>query len=285
MTSRSWCYTLNNYTEEERDALRRVSCCYQVFGYERGDEGTPHLQGYIHFKSARSQAAVKKEFPRCHLEVRKGTVDQAVEYCKKDGDFEEFGEKPLSQKEKGDTQKRKWREIIDRAHVGDEDWLLETHPSLYYRDLKLFRSHKKANMEVMAYSDSDTPHEWWVGDTGTGKSRKLWEEYPNHYKKGRNKWWDDYHSEPVVAIEEWCPKNDCTASYLKEWVDRYPFRAEVKGGHTTKIRPQKIIVLSNYTIEQCFQEKEDIEPLRRRFKVVRFGAEPAQFDPNYNIYP
>ena len=29
----------------------------------------------------------------------------------------------------------------------------------------------------------DTPHEWWVGPTGTGKSKKVWEEYPTHYAK------------------------------------------------------------------------------------------------------
>ena len=31
----------------------------------------------------------------------------------------------------------------------------------------------------------DTPHEWWVGPTGTGKSKKVWEEYPTHYAKRR----------------------------------------------------------------------------------------------------
>lgn len=30
----------------------------------------------------------------------------------------------------------------------------------------------------MTYHDDDTPHEWWVGETGTGKSKKLWDLYP-----------------------------------------------------------------------------------------------------------
>ena len=37
--SRAWCYTVNNYTEEDRDALRLMPCAYNIFGYERGDEG------------------------------------------------------------------------------------------------------------------------------------------------------------------------------------------------------------------------------------------------------
>ena len=104
----AWCYTINNYTEEDRDAVRNLPCVYNVFGYERGAEGTPHLQGYIHFKNQKTLSAVKKLLPRAHLEPRKGTIDQAVDYCKKDGDFEEFGDKPMSQKEKGDANRKRY---------------------------------------------------------------------------------------------------------------------------------------------------------------------------------
>lgn len=102
--------------------------------------------------------------------------------------------------------------------------------------------------------------------------------YPDHYAKELNKWWDGYCDEGVVAIEEWAPKNECTASFLKVWADRYPFPAQIKGGSLKKIRPTKIIVLSNYTIDQCFERQEDREPIKRRFKVVHF---PAMFIPQF----
>jgi len=53
MSSRAWCYTINNFTEEDRDGLRALTCAYNIFGYERGDEGTPHLQGYVQFAKRR----------------------------------------------------------------------------------------------------------------------------------------------------------------------------------------------------------------------------------------
>jgi len=74
----------------------------------------------------------------------------------------------------------------------------------------------------------------------------------------------------VVAIEEWSPKNECTGAYLKIWADRYPFTAQIKGGSLTKARPIKLIVLSNYSIEDCFPDARDYEPLKRRFTVIEF---------------
>lgn len=120
----------------------------------------------------------------------------------------------------------------------------------------------------------DLQNEWWYGSTGTGKSKKVWEDYPEHYGKMLNKWWDGYQDEEVVVIEEWCPKNECTASALKIWADRYPFNAEIKGGLLKKIRPKKIIVTSNYSIDQCFERSEDREPIKRRFKQVHFQKFP-----------
>ena len=109
-----------------------------------------------------------------------------------------------------------------------------------------------------------------VGPTGSGKSRLLWEQYPNHYHKQLNKWWDGYNDEETVAIEEWCPKNECTGSQLKIWADRYPFSAQIKGGTLLKIRPTKLIVLSNYEMEECFPNEADLLPLKRRFTIKRF---------------
>lgn len=39
------------------------------------------------------------------------------------------------------------------------------------------------------------------------------------------------------------------------------------------LRPRKLIVLSNYTIEQCFDRVEDRDPILRRFKVIKFPEE------------
>ena len=84
MSKRGWCYTLNNYTVEEHEKLQSLACKYHVIGEEEGESGTPHLQGFIYFASAKTFSAAKKVIgERAHIEEMKGTPTQAAEYCRK----------------------------------------------------------------------------------------------------------------------------------------------------------------------------------------------------------
>lgn len=265
--AKGWCFTLNNpeLSDDWELITLQAASSYLVYGKERGEEGTLHYQGYVIFEHPRSLAQMKRVLSRAHLEARRGTHKQASDYCKKDGDFEEYGTLPQSAAE---TSKEMWKNIIKYAEEGNLEQIKEDYPAMYLRYLEKLRSLGRPTLSILP----EITNEWWYGPTGTGKSRKLWRDYPTHYAKQLNKWWDGYENEDVVAIEEWAPKNECTASALKVWADRYPFPAEVKGGKINKIRPQKIIVLSNYAPEACFNNVEDLGPIRRRFKVIHFPS-------------
>ena len=64
---------------------------YLIYGREVGDEGTPHLQGYVQLKKITRLTGMKKLHPTAHWEVAKGTEEQNRTYCSKEGDFQEFG--------------------------------------------------------------------------------------------------------------------------------------------------------------------------------------------------
>lgn len=99
MTSRNWCFTLNNPEEFDVEAFPPDSpgplepllqgipklryCIYQL---EAGEEGTLHYQGYAEFDApvrfSTFHAAGELRFG--HYEPRRGSREQARVYCQKD---------------------------------------------------------------------------------------------------------------------------------------------------------------------------------------------------------
>lgn len=266
--SKGYCFTINNPTvfdDVELDTLKELpSVVYVIVGKEVGESGTRHYQGFVRLKHGVGLGRIKSLLTRAHIEPQRGTSQQAADYCKKDGDFEEHGTLPQTA---GSSTKEMWRNVIKWAEEGDMEKIKDEYPHIYFLHRPKILSLRKVPGQIL----SELTNEWWVGCTGTGKSRKLWADYPDHFPKALNKWWDGYNGEEVVAIEEMTPATgQWLAHYLKIWADRYPFSPEVKGSTLKKIRPRKIIVLSNYSIEECFPECQDALPLRRRFKVVQF---------------
>lgn len=268
---RSWVFTINNFDSSDLDKLTALDCQYLIYGFERGSAGTPHLQGFVHFANARTRRSLAANLPRAYLDKRRGTVQQAIDYCKKDGVFIERGTPPIDQETAlllgRQRANETHREIISRAEKGDFEWIKQNYPAVWIARMPSLRSMFKPPTAIL---DGDLLHEWWYGPTGCGKSSTVWGLYPTHYQKQLNKWWDGYDSEAVVVIEEWSPKNEISGSQLKIWADRYPFPGQIKGGTLQRARPQKIIVLSNYSIAECFTESQDRDPILRRFTQIRF---------------
>lgn len=67
------------------------------------------------------------------------------------------------------------------------------------------------------------------GPTGTGKSRRAWDEAgPDAYPKDpRSKFWDGYNGHSNVVLDEF--RGAIDVSHLLRWFDRYPVLVEVKG--------------------------------------------------------
>lgn len=271
MSGRSlgFCFTLNNYNADEYEALLNMECRYVIIGKEVGECGTPHLQGFVQFDSLKSLKGLKKINARAHWEATKGSIDQNVAYCSKDGNFEERGIKPLSKKRQGDIEIERWDLALKSGREGKwdevpQDILIRYGKSLEWAVHKL----QEGGRDL---SDTECKMEWYYGAPGTGKSRKAREENPDAYLKACNKWWDGYVSQEVVIIEDFDKAHACMCHHLKIWADRYKFPAEVKGGKFD-IRPKKIIVTSNYHPRDIWEDERDYGPIMRRFEVVRFDV-------------
>ena len=106
---------------------------YLVFGREVGDNGTPHLQGYCRLASKLRLHQIRsiRGFERAHFEVSRGTPKQASDYCKKDGDFDEFGTLPTRGSGSQFESLRSWIAAQDTAPTYRDVW--EEFPTLAAR--------------------------------------------------------------------------------------------------------------------------------------------------------
>ena len=270
--SRTWCFTLNNYTSEEvehHSALDPRPFKYMLVGKEVGDNGTPHLQGYVVFPNAVRMASVKAVVgSRCHVEVSKGNFEQNYKYCTKDGEFYELGDRPKLPKQKGEMEKKRYRDAKLAAEEGRFDDIDADIYLRHYSTIKRIRHDKCLERKL---HDTNEQHEWYYGPAGTGKSRKAREENPDAYLKNCNKWWDGYVDQDVVIVDDFDQAHSVLVHHVKHWADRYPFQAEVKGS-AMKIRPRKIIVTSNYHPRDIWTDTRDLDPILRRFKVTHFPS-------------
>lgn len=73
-SGRHWSITINNPTEEDKMAWTNVQQHHFVEGslgqLEQGENGTVHIQGYLKTQKVRF-SAIKKIFPRAHIEIAK----------------------------------------------------------------------------------------------------------------------------------------------------------------------------------------------------------------------
>ena len=280
-----WTFTYNNYTEEDERRIQEIQCTYMIYGHEIAPTtNMRHLQGFVVFPTRKTFHTVKNLIgEQAHLEVARGTIQQNIDYCTKEDHSNFFvkGEAPKEQYEKGAAAtKRKWEEAKEHARKGEFD---EISTDLWIRYRRAFKEEyeefvNKDKSLVKPIEDDLKKHFFWIwGPTGTGKStlaRDLANDLDSErspYLKGLNKWWSGYDiKQKVVIIEEANPEScKILTHYLKQWLDKWPFAAETKGGsYVNGIRPEYIIITSNYDIDSCFEMDVDREAIKRRVKEI-----------------
>lgn len=79
---RKWVFTLNNPVPEEKEKLLKNFNVW-VCQLEKGESGTPHIQGFVELKHQKTLRAMKKYNPRVHWEPMHGTQISNIAYCTK----------------------------------------------------------------------------------------------------------------------------------------------------------------------------------------------------------
>lgn len=226
------------------------------------EEGQLHWHVLLQFKNAVARPKTKTG----HWE-RPKSITGAREYCLSKGpNHEERGQIEIDTK-----SPEQWEAFKEACKVQTRAELIDGPFSRMYARFPKFAHEVHNTFAELSILDGELQNEWIWGEPGVGKTRGVWEKYgyKNVYVKSLNKWWDGYEDKEVVLLDDWDPTLKFMAFLLKSWADRYPFRAETKGG-SMMIRPKKLVVTSNYSIEQCF-EGEDVDAMKRRFRVVHMS--------------
>jgi len=268
--SRRFCFTINNPSVADAEAVYGLAskAVYLIAGDEVGEQGTPHIQGYVVFDKNYRLSKLSKLLSRAYITVARGTSEENQKYCKKGEKYEEYGDCPKDERFSKSKNDDIWAEALALARQGK---VSDIRPDLQIRYLRNFE--RIAAKSVSKAVINDRLYNLWIyGTTGTGKTRWCHDVFPGHYQKLKNKWWCDYQNQPVVIMQEFGKKHAMLSEHVKEWADHYPFRCENKGGGSV-INCKMLIITSNYSPDQIWEEEEILDPINRRFIVLKFPDE------------
>jgi len=287
MSSRYWCFTLNNPTTAHaalldclvlKNSLQFLHC-----SLEKGESGTTHYQGYLELKRHKLRQTVKNLLPgNPHLEPRKGTAKEALTYCLKDVSAEEYSKIPQEYSADSipsflpllalpatitiNTATQSLKEILlnDKSRKPKKDERLldlktaidqgKSNLELAELDFPIWLQYAKHFDHYRVLKSKPRNHEVQViviqGPSGTGKSKYAADNFPDAYWKQRSNWWDNYCDHGTVVIDEfygWLPYD-----MVLRLCDRYPLLVETKGGQVNFVA-SRIVFTTNQIPDRWYK--------------------------------
>jgi len=223
-----------------------------------------HWQIVVSFSRKIRLRGVKSIFgDSCHAEPTKS--DAARKYVFKeatriDGTQFELGTLPFR---RGISQD--WDTIRDNAKRGR----LDAIPADVY--CRLYGNFKRIAVDHMAPVGIERTVTVYWGRTGTGKSRRAWDEagFDSYPKDPRTKFWDGYRDHKHVVMDEF--RGGIDISHLLRWFDRYPVVVEVKGSSVV-LRAERIWITSNIDPRLWYPDLDDEtkQALLRRLHITHY---------------
>lgn len=280
---RNFCFTLNNYTEEEYNEIIKWmnDMKWGIVGKELGeDKKTPHLQGAVVIGKQMDQSKIKKlpGFSRAHFEPFKGTASQNRDYCMKEGNFEEFGipPKPGKRNDLLNVVKHLQNKGTINELAKDEEMamtLIRYPRGVQLLESSLIESRKTPPIIIWIYGSTEIGKTYYSNQF----SKYVFKE-PAWMSNGQLQWFSNYFNQQCCILDDF-RTNHCTFSFLLRLLDKYPFDVPFKGGNRPWI-PKVIIITSPKTPQDTYDlhTEEDINQLVRRiYKIYSFPEEKPDF--------
>jgi hypothetical protein len=255
-------------TEWDTPVFNEKQMSYLIYGIEICPKTQKkHFQTFVRFYNAKTFEQVKKHFPTAHIEELKGSINENIAYCSKDGDFHEFGEKPAQGKR---TDLMSYAIDISNGIMVD-DIALE-NPNVYHQYGRTLHKLEELRMRKI-YRNFMTKGIWLYGETGIGKSHQAFEDFhpDTHYILPNDKgWWDGYTQQETVIINDF--RGFLSYDFLLQMIDKWPFYVNRRGRPPLPFLSKKVIITSSLSPKQVYHNRDDndsIEQLLRRVEVIK----------------
>jgi len=284
---KSWIFTINNFTDEDIKKIESSKFRYMCWAPEVGEEGTPHMQGFVMWGHGKTRKQITKWLPRAWTMPKSpnSTHQECIQYIQgpyeKDGkskplnpDFKEFGSRPkpgarhdLESVYDAIMHKRK---RIQEVCEEDGGWPVFAK---YPKSTMILQGWADKKVAIAKYKEGMKPYVTVLwGDTGSGKTRMVYEKHDaiNVFRmvvgdgsKG-SVWWDDYCGESVILLDDF--RGSWPFEYLLQFLDRYPLRLQTKGGTCWRLCTH-IYITSNEHPDSWYKNDRNI-PLQRRLDEI-----------------
>jgi hypothetical protein len=231
---------------------------------ELAASGFLHWQVLVVLKSQQRRSWVKTNYgTSCHAEPSRS--EAADDYVWKEDTYVEGTRFEIGSRKLKRNNATDWDAVRDLACRGD----LAALPSdVFVRHYRTVKAIAVDHCQPVALERK--VHVYW-GRTGTGKSRRAWEEaglgaFP---KDPRSKFWDGYRAHRNVVIDEF--RGDIDISHILRWFDRFPVIVEIKGSASV-LSAEEIWVTSNLDPRLWYPNLDPgtLDALLRRIEITHF---------------
>lgn len=288
--SRYACFTYYGTNEPAR--LCEDTVKYLVWQWEIcPDTGRRHAQGYAEFKNALSIKSIQNKLncPGAHIEERRGTAEQASEYCKKKDSAEvpgEYHESGTISKAPAPGKRNDLLILKEKAESG-------ASIAEMFRDDECFGHMLKYSGAMQTYidllnqkkRDFKTQGWWFYGKTMTGKTHRSyalceeileskfgitegWEEEVYNFVASDQNWWDKYTGQKCVVMNDF-RGNQIQYAELLKLVDKWPHSVRRRNTSPREFVAHVLIINSPFSPGQAYEgmlhTEDKITQLERRF--------------------